>query len=95
MIIIVPNSPARKGDVKGSIDEFEGRRGNVDCGNGETQSATCCNLCIRGRVGIGHERFQFSVGIPEAKVVLHCRGAPIGRPFYSPHATHKEMVGVF
>ena len=34
----------------GSMGEFEG--------NNATQSATCCTMCKRGSVRIGHERFE-------------------------------------
>ena len=54
MIMIAPNSRARKeekrgGVVKGSMEEFEGRRrGMLIMGNGVTQSVTCCTICKSG-----------------------------------------------
>jgi len=48
-MMIAPNSRPCKG---GSMGEFEGY--------GVIQSAICCTMCIRGSVGLWHERFENS-----------------------------------
>ena len=75
------------------MEEFEGRRrGLLTMENGATQSATCCAMCKRVLVGIGHERFENGCSVlgrhpgrgkQEAGVVSHCRRAAIGTPSYS------------
>ena len=59
-----PNSRARKGGGEKWREVKEGVWKNLtrgECGlwrNGATQSATCCTVCKRSRVGIEHGRFE-------------------------------------
>ena len=46
------------------MGEFERRRrGILTTGNGVIQSAICYIICKRGRVGIGHEKFENSSSV--------------------------------
>ena len=60
-----------RGEVKEVWRNLRGRGGKCRLrGNGATQSATCCIMCKKGWVGIGHERFENSGstlgGIPQS-----------------------------
>ena len=79
--------------------------------NGATQSATCCTMCKRGWVQIGHERFENGGSVlgrypavstastvevtQEAGVVPRHRCTVIGTPFQSPHRTPRLTVYIF
>ena len=62
MMMIAPNSRARKGGKKRREVKWEHGRicgeeeRNAD--NSATQSAMCCTMCKRCWAGIGHERFE-------------------------------------
>ena len=63
MMMIAPNSRARKKGEE-NMEKFKGRsRVMPNMGNGAILSATCCIMGNRGSVGIGHERFENSDSI--------------------------------